>query len=165
MTIPSEVFTVIVALPSAMAVTAPLFTVATAVSLDVQVTLLSAALAGLTVAIRVGVLPTARLRPAVFRVTPVTAMMAGDVPVPVVLLPVEVDPVPLLPLLPVEDVPVPVLLIGTAPPPPPPPPPAGLSQPIQTRAAARTADTARSHPPLSFAFLFMVHSFFVSFNK
>jgi hypothetical protein len=75
---PSAVFTVILAVPAATAVMTPLeFTVAIAVLLDVHDTFLFVAFAGLIAAVRVAVPPGARLRPAVFRSTPVTAIVAG----------------------------------------------------------------------------------------
>ena len=71
---PSFVVTVMVAVPSISAVTTPeLDTVATAVLLDDQVTDLSAALEGVTVAVRVCVSPTVIDKDVLSRLTPVTA--------------------------------------------------------------------------------------------
>ena len=85
---------VIVALPAATAVTTPFTTVATDVSLLVQVTEGSAALAGLTVATSVSVPPTDIDALVLFKLTPVTATgVAGVPPLPLV------EPVPAGPLL------------------------------------------------------------------
>ncbi|MNG05649.1 hypothetical protein D3C84_888520 [compost metagenome] len=70
---PSAVVAVIVAVPPPTAVTTPFATVATLALLVVHVTLLSVALAGLTVAVNVPVAPVFRLSVPGFRVTPVTA--------------------------------------------------------------------------------------------
>jgi hypothetical protein len=71
---PSTVAAVMVAVPSATALTTPVsLTVAVAGSLLVQAIAEFAALAGAAVAIRVAVLPTERDSAAVFRLTPVTA--------------------------------------------------------------------------------------------
>ena len=71
---PSFVVTVIVADPAAFAVTTPeLETVATDVLLEDQVTDLSVALAGDTVAVSIWVSPTVIDRDVLFRLTPVTA--------------------------------------------------------------------------------------------
>ena len=55
-----------VAVPALTAVTLPFSTVATVSSLEVQVTVLSSALSGLTVAVRVSFLPTSRVRAVLF---------------------------------------------------------------------------------------------------
>ena len=70
---PSVVVTVIVAVPSATAVTTPPTTVATLVSLLDQDMLLSVAFAGDTVAVNVVVSSTSRLTVSLSRDTPVTA--------------------------------------------------------------------------------------------
>jgi hypothetical protein len=62
-----------VAVPAVLAVTVPLVTVATLVLSDVQLTALFVALFGATVAVRVAVPPSTRVRVAGSRVTPVTA--------------------------------------------------------------------------------------------
>jgi hypothetical protein len=69
---PSTVVTVIVAKPAAMAVTVPLFTVATLVLLEDHVTALFVALAGLTVSIRFAVYPMLKVSVDWSSVTPVT---------------------------------------------------------------------------------------------
>ena len=75
---PSAVVTVMVALPEPMAVTFPLLsTVATAVLLDVQVTLLSVASLGATVAVSRSEPPTVSPRLVLFSVTPVTGMVGS----------------------------------------------------------------------------------------
>lgn len=75
---PSEVFTVTVAVPVALAVTTPLDeTVATDVLLEDQVTVLLVALEGLTVAFNVPVFPTRRLIEVLSRETPVTETFAA----------------------------------------------------------------------------------------
>ena len=72
------VVTVIVAEPAAFAVTTPVDnTVATEVLLDDQVTVLSVALDGDTVAIRVWVSPTSIVNDVLFRLTPVTGIAAA----------------------------------------------------------------------------------------
>ena len=58
----SPAFAVIVAVPSFTAVTSPFTTVAMASSEDVQVTVLSVALSGVTVAVRVALAPSTRFR-------------------------------------------------------------------------------------------------------
>jgi hypothetical protein len=67
------VVTVIVAVPAPSAVTTPLLTVATLVSLLDQLTVFTVAFAGATVAVKVSVSPTERLAVDLFSVTPVTA--------------------------------------------------------------------------------------------
>ena len=68
---------VIVAEPTATAVTVPFFTVATdSFELD-QVTVLSVASAGLTVAARLAVPPTVRVKDVWSRETPETSILAG----------------------------------------------------------------------------------------
>jgi hypothetical protein len=70
---PSFVVTVIVALPGVLAVTTPEDeTVATAVLLEDQVTDLSVALKGVTVAVSVSVFPSVKVKDVLFRLTPVT---------------------------------------------------------------------------------------------
>ena len=70
---PSFVVTVMVAVPAAFAVTTPeLETVATEVLLEAQVTDLSVALEGVTVAVSVSVSPTVMERDVLFKLTPVT---------------------------------------------------------------------------------------------
>ena len=64
---------VMVVVPALTAVTTPFVTVATAVFLLLQVTVLFAALAGVTVAVRVSLPPTVRLVDVLFNDTPVTA--------------------------------------------------------------------------------------------
>ena len=82
---PSMVVAVIIAVPTATAVTSPVSeTVAVFVSLLVQVTSLFVALSGSTVAISCSVPPTTRDMLDLIRVTPVTAMSAS-VPVTVTL--------------------------------------------------------------------------------
>ena len=72
---PLFVVTVIVALPAAFAVTTPeVDTVATLVLFDDQVTDLSVALDGVTVATRVWVSPTSIVSEVLFMLTPVTGM-------------------------------------------------------------------------------------------
>ena len=72
---PSSVFTVTIAVPAATALTLPFSsTVATAVSLLVQVTFLLSAPCGATVSVRVAVSPTARMSSPLSSVTPVTAI-------------------------------------------------------------------------------------------
>ena len=70
---PLTVAAVMVALPTALPVTTPPETVATSVLEEVQVTVLSVASEGETVAVRVSVAPTPRPRVLLFRVMPVTA--------------------------------------------------------------------------------------------
>ena len=70
---PSVVVTVMVAVPSATAVTTPPTTVATEVSSLDQDTLLSVAFEGDTVAVNVAVPSTSRAKVSLSRVTPVTA--------------------------------------------------------------------------------------------
>ena len=72
---PSEVLTVIVALPAFLAVIVPFETVATLVLLDVQVTFLLVALLGLTVAVNVSVPPTTKVVEFLFKETPVTLIV------------------------------------------------------------------------------------------
>jgi hypothetical protein len=70
---PSFVVTVIDALPGVFAVTTPEEeTVATAVLLDDQITDLSVALEGVTVAVSVSVFPSVKVNDVLFRLTPVT---------------------------------------------------------------------------------------------
>lgn len=76
---PSTVVTVIVAVPAFLAETTPEEdTVATVVLLEDQVTLLFVALEGATVATKVWVSPSVKVRLVWFRVTPVTAMTFFD---------------------------------------------------------------------------------------
>ena len=72
----SPAFAVMTAVPALIPFTLPLFTVATAVLEEVQVTVLSVALSGLTVAVRVSSWFTLRDRLVLFRVTDVTATVA-----------------------------------------------------------------------------------------
>ena len=75
---PSFVVTVMVAVPAALAVTTPEDdTVATDVLLDDQVTDLSVALEGVTVAVSVSVSPTVMERDDLFRLTPVTEIVCA----------------------------------------------------------------------------------------
>ena len=75
---PSAVVTVMVAEPALTAVTFPLAsTVATAVLLDAQVTALSVAPLGATVAVSRSEPPTVRVVLVLFSVTPVTAMVGS----------------------------------------------------------------------------------------
>ena len=75
---PSCVVTVIVAVPTPIAVTSPFSsTVATPVLLLSQVTFLLLALSGFTVAVRVSLLPTVRVSALLFRVTFCTGTTAG----------------------------------------------------------------------------------------
>ena len=73
----SPAWAVMVAVPAATAVTVPLSTVATAALLVVQVTVLSVALSGLTVAVSVSEPPSVRVRAVWSRLTPVTAMVSA----------------------------------------------------------------------------------------
>ena len=73
--LPLEVFAVIVAVPSATAVTVPPDTFATLSLLDVHVTVLSVALDGETVAVSVPVLPVVRVRLVGEIVTPVASII------------------------------------------------------------------------------------------
>ena len=76
--LPSVVVTVTAADPAFTAVTLPLpSTVATSVAEDFQLTDLSLAFSGLTVAVSVSEEPSARLRVVLSRVTPVTATVVG----------------------------------------------------------------------------------------
>ena len=76
---PSSVVAVIIAEPAALAVTTPdVETVATDVLLEVQVTDLLVALAGVTVAVRVWVSPTVMDRDELLRLTPVTETIGLD---------------------------------------------------------------------------------------
>ena len=70
---PSLVLTVMVALPGLPARTSPLSTATTAASLVVQVTVLSVASSGVTVAVRVAFSPDFRVSSVLSRLTPVTA--------------------------------------------------------------------------------------------
>ena len=74
---PSAVVTVMVAVPAFFAVTMPFETVATVVLEDDQVTFWFVALDGLTVAVKVSVLPTMRVAVDLLSVTPVTEMVSG----------------------------------------------------------------------------------------
>ena len=75
---PSLVFTVIVAVPAAFAVTTPEEdTVATEVLLEVQVTDLSVAFEGVIVAVNVWVSPSVIVRDVLSRLTPKTEILAG----------------------------------------------------------------------------------------
>ena len=72
---PSFVVTVMTALPASLAVTLPSWsTVATAVLLDLQLTDLSVASLGLTVAVRVSLLPFSRVSSVLFKETEVTGI-------------------------------------------------------------------------------------------
>ena len=73
----SPAFAVMVAVPVATAVTTPSVTVATFALDVVQVTVLSVALSGLTVAVRVAFLPTIRVISTASRATEVTGMVAS----------------------------------------------------------------------------------------
>ncbi len=73
--LPLEVFAVMVAVPSETAVTVPPETFATLSLLDVHVTVLSVAFAGVTVAVKVSVLPVVRVRLDGEIVTPVASMI------------------------------------------------------------------------------------------
>lgn len=76
--LPSDVVTVIDAVPAALAVTTPLLeTVATDVLLDDHETLVFVALEGETVAVRVPELPATRLIVDRFKETPVTEIVAA----------------------------------------------------------------------------------------
>ena len=76
----SPAFAVMVAVPSALAVTSPLLeTVATAVFDEVHVTVLSVALAGETVAVIVAVCPTSNDSASMSRLIPETLM---ELPLP-----------------------------------------------------------------------------------
>ena len=75
---PSTVVTVISASPTVTAVTLPSATVATPSSLEVQVTLLSVAFSGSTVAVRLALSPSVRASSAASRLTPVTATTSGS---------------------------------------------------------------------------------------
>ena len=70
---PSLVLTVMVAVPGLPARISPLSTATTGGSLDVQVTLLSVAFAGVTVAVRVAFSPDFRVSSVLSRLMPVTA--------------------------------------------------------------------------------------------
>ncbi|MCL1838774.1 MAG: hypothetical protein FWG47_05590 [Propionibacteriaceae bacterium] len=79
---PSAVFTVIVALPTALAVTTPVAdTVATLVLLEVQITFLFVAFVGVTVAVNDTVSPTLIVAKDWFKLTPVTTTTGGVVTV------------------------------------------------------------------------------------
>ena len=74
----STAVAVIAVVPAASAFTVPLAsTVATFSLEDVQVTLLSVALSGVTVAVKVVVLPTSSVAVVVFSATPLTGMFPG----------------------------------------------------------------------------------------
>ena len=76
--VPFDAVAVMVAVPSATAVTTPFSsTVATVVSLDDQVTVLSVAPSGATVAVRVSVPPYGMLAVVLLRSTPVTSTFDG----------------------------------------------------------------------------------------
>jgi len=77
--LPSVVVTVMVAAPTALAFTSPLLlTVALVVSLLAHVTVVSVALSGATVAVRVAVPPTLSERVVGLSVTPVTATVVSS---------------------------------------------------------------------------------------
>lgn len=78
--LPLTVVAVIVAVPAATAVTLPCFgvTVATSVLLELNVTVLSVASAGVTVATNVSFTPCARDNVVLLSVTPVGATLLGQ---------------------------------------------------------------------------------------
>ena len=75
--LPSSVFTVMVAVPALTAVTLPSDTVATVLSLELQITFLLVALEGLTVAVRVVTSPSVRVTEVLSKVTFATENTSG----------------------------------------------------------------------------------------
>ena len=83
MPLPSEAAAVMVAVPAPTAVTTPLFTVATFSLLLLHVTALLVASSGFTVAVKVELPPTSRVRLVLSSVTEVTETVGGSVTVTV----------------------------------------------------------------------------------
>jgi len=98
--LPSAVLTVIVAVPAFSPVTSPPeLTLATPSLFDVHVTVLLVAFEGLTVAVRVDVLPTFKVIELLLRLTPVTGTVTVTVQVAVLLLSAVVTVIVAVPAL------------------------------------------------------------------